>query len=352
MGRVFQDARLFGDLTVAETIRLALEHGSGPSSCRRCSASALPPRRAAQAGTGCRGRRPAPPRPVRPTPIADLSTGTRRIVELACQIALESTVLLLDEPTAGVAQKDAEAFGPLIQQVRADLDATVVLIEHDLPLVLSVSDRVYCLGAGRSSPREARTTCATTPRWSASYLGTDERAIFRSGAAAGQPSWRRRDDDGTGVPTDGVARVARPGPSRGRRAGGATGLHRGPGADHRHRPRRRAPRRVARLAAGASRTGRLADRWPRRGGGRRRADGTAATPPPAADGRRRWLAPPTTRGPSAGGRVQRQRRRAARPAACRRRPVPSTATRGRRRRRPLGDRACLGVPGRQRRRAA
>ena len=113
--------------------------------------------------------------------IGDLSTGTRRVVELAGLLALDAKVLCLDEPTAGLAQRETEAFGPLIVSVQRELSASVLLIEHDMPLIMSISDRVYCLEAGPSSPRARRRTSVTTPGSIASYLGTDERAIVRSG---------------------------------------------------------------------------------------------------------------------------------------------------------------------------
>ena len=81
--------------------------------------------------------------------IADLSTGTRRIVELAGLLALDARVLCLDEPTAGVAQRETEAFGPLIEEIRRELGAAMLVIEHDMPLIMSISDRVYCLEVGR-----------------------------------------------------------------------------------------------------------------------------------------------------------------------------------------------------------
>src|SRR4029078_6233425 len=83
------------------------------------------------------------------TRIAPLSTGTRRIVELAGLLALDARVLCLDEPTAGVAQRETEAFGPLLLRIRDELDASRLVIEHDMPLIMSISDRVYCLEAGR-----------------------------------------------------------------------------------------------------------------------------------------------------------------------------------------------------------
>ncbi|MCU1367634.1 MAG: inner-rane translocator, partial [Ilumatobacteraceae bacterium] len=119
--------------------------------------------------------------------ISDLSTGTRRIVELAGLLAVDAKLLCLDEPTAGLAQRETEAAGPLIQAICKELHASVLVIEHDMPLIMSISDRVYCLDLGRviaeGTPKEVR----SNPAVIASYLGTDERAIARSGAAAEQP---------------------------------------------------------------------------------------------------------------------------------------------------------------------
>ena len=58
-------------------------------------------------------------------------------------------MLCLDEPTAGVAQRETEAFGPLIKEIRRELGAAMLVIEHDMPLIMSISDRVYCLEVGR-----------------------------------------------------------------------------------------------------------------------------------------------------------------------------------------------------------
>ncbi len=93
-------------------------------------------------------------------------------------------MLCLDEPTAGVAQRETEAFGPLLLRIREELDASLLVIEHDMPLIMSISDRVYCLETGQviaeGTPAEVR----NTPAVIASYLGTDERAIQRSGTLA------------------------------------------------------------------------------------------------------------------------------------------------------------------------
>jgi ABC-type branched-subunit amino acid transport system ATPase component len=182
VGRVFQDARLFGDLTVRETVMVALEAHERAELVP--SLLALPPsvrlerrrRGEAEAYVDLLGLgRYAD------TCVAELSTGTRRILELTCLLAQQPRLVLLDEPTAGVAQRETEQLGPLLLRVRDELGATIVLIEHDMPLVLSVSDRLYCLAAGSCIAEGPPTSVRENPAVVAAYLGTDERAIARSG---------------------------------------------------------------------------------------------------------------------------------------------------------------------------
>jgi len=184
LGRTFQAATLFPELTVRETVQIALEargrtgliatalhlpHTFARERAKRSDADDLIDflglGRYADAFVG------------------DLSTGTRRIVELAGLLALDARVLCLDEPTAGVAQRETEAFGPLIQEIRCELGAAMLVIEHDMPLIMGISDRVYCLETGRVIAAGAPNAVRDDPRVIASYLGTDERAIERSGTA-------------------------------------------------------------------------------------------------------------------------------------------------------------------------
>jgi ABC-type branched-subunit amino acid transport system ATPase component len=181
LGRGFQDAALFGGLTVRETLMVALE--ARERSQLLASAFGLPQSRRAE-----RRKRSESDGIIgflglgrwADANITDLSTGLRRIVELGCLIATDARVLLLDEPTGGMAQRETEAFAPLIRQVQRELDASIVVIEHDMPLIMSISDRVYCLEAGAVISHGTPTEVRTDPRVIASYLGTDERAIERS----------------------------------------------------------------------------------------------------------------------------------------------------------------------------
>ncbi len=183
LGRTFQAATLFPELTVREVVQLALE-ARRPTSFwgsllylpTATRAERVKRSEAAELidflGLGRYADRF----------IAELSTGTRRIVELASVLAVAPRVICLDEPTAGVAQREAEAFGPLIKRVQRELEATLIVVEHDLPMILSISDRIYCMEAGAviasGTPNEIRANEAVV----ASYLGTDTRAIERSNA--------------------------------------------------------------------------------------------------------------------------------------------------------------------------
>jgi ABC-type branched-subunit amino acid transport system ATPase component len=104
-------------------------------------------------------------------PAMELSTGMLRLCELAAVVALRPRLLLLDEPSSGIAQKETEALGPLMRRLATYLDATVMLIEHDMPLIMGMSDRMVAMAMGRviaqGTPAEVRENSEVLT----SYLG-------------------------------------------------------------------------------------------------------------------------------------------------------------------------------------
>ena len=121
----------------------------------------------------------------------ELSTGTRRIVDLACILAQEPKILLLDEPSGGVAQKETEALGPLLLRIREHTGCSLLVIEHDMPMISSICDRLVALELGSVIAQGAPQEVLSHPAVIASYLGTDEKAIQRSGTSGSSRSRSR-----------------------------------------------------------------------------------------------------------------------------------------------------------------
>jgi ABC-type branched-subunit amino acid transport system ATPase component len=181
--RSFQDATLFSGLTVTETIQVALGRGH---KIGVIPAMLGAPWVRARERTSHRQANEILERfglaPWAQVMTSELSTGTRRICDLAAQVAAEPKLLMLDEPTAGVAQRDAEAFGPLLRRVRDELDCAVLIVEHDMPLLMGLCDRVYAMEAGHVIAEGTPAQIRHNPAVVASYLGSDNVAITRSGA--------------------------------------------------------------------------------------------------------------------------------------------------------------------------
>ncbi|MEZ5138191.1 MAG: hypothetical protein R2711_05345 [Acidimicrobiales bacterium] len=92
--------------------------------------------------------------------------------------------MLLDEPSSGIAQREAEALGPLLLQIREALGASLIVIEHDMALISSISDRLVALDQGRVVTSGPPAEVLAHPEVVASYLGGDRAVIGRSGAVA------------------------------------------------------------------------------------------------------------------------------------------------------------------------
>jgi ABC-type branched-subunit amino acid transport system ATPase component/ABC-type branched-subunit amino acid transport system permease subunit len=187
LGRNYQEASLFAGLTVTEVLQVALSRTERVGAVS--SMVAAPWARASERRSKQRAREIVERFHLEPwanTQISALSTGTRRICELAAQVASAPRVVLLDEPTAGVAQRDAEAFGPLVREIRDELDCSILIIEHDMPLLMGLCDRVYALETGRVIAMGTAEEVRVDPLVVASYLGTSDSAMARSGSRADQ----------------------------------------------------------------------------------------------------------------------------------------------------------------------
>lgn len=177
--RSFQDAALFPTLTVLETVALSFERRE-PT---KVMMSVLGRQRLER-------RKKDEAREIvalmgldrfRDKQIQELSTGTRRIAELACVVALEPTVLLLDEPSSGLAQRESEALGSLLTTLRDHLACSMIVIEHDIPLLMGLSSRVMAMDSGRVIAEGSPATISEDPLVISSYLGADQIALQRSG---------------------------------------------------------------------------------------------------------------------------------------------------------------------------
>ena len=173
IGRTLQNVKLFPYLTVVDNIRVALHrhinHGV------LADAFSLPASRNEERDIEQEANRLVDL--IGMTAFAEkyaseLSYGTLRLLELACMLALKPTLLLLDEPASGISQKETEALGPLLRRIKEQTGATIFLIEHDMPLVMSLADWIYVLDAGQNLSEGFPETIQADPKVVEAYLGT------------------------------------------------------------------------------------------------------------------------------------------------------------------------------------
>ena len=204
LGRSFQEARLFPSLTVVDALRVSLErhldNRDPVAAGLRLPASTDSERAATERAdelvellglTSYRDRL-----------TGELSTGTRRIVELGCLLGQNPAIILLDEPSAGVAQKETEALGPMLRRVQAVTGCSMVVIEHDINLLSSLCDEFVALeqgaviargtpAAGARRPPGHRVVPRAPTRTSSTGPGTRTPATAGGGApqASGAALW-------------------------------------------------------------------------------------------------------------------------------------------------------------------
>ena len=155
MAYTFQITSVFGALSVAENVALAVQrrHRHGPA------LTAAVERALARVGLADQAGRPA----------GDLAYGHQRLLEIAMGLGQEPRLIILDEPTQGLSDGEIANFIRLIREVARE--ATVLLIEHNIPVVMELADRITVMDAGRILAEGTPGEIHADARVQAAYLG-------------------------------------------------------------------------------------------------------------------------------------------------------------------------------------
>jgi ABC-type branched-subunit amino acid transport system ATPase component len=170
IGRTFQRMELYTSMTVQENVRLGAEGtqvGSNPF--RQLVSSRADTARVAELAVGAIDR--CGLGPLAGVRVDQLSTGNQRLVELARALAGSYSLLLLDEPSSGLDQRETERFGEILSDRVAEGGLGILLVEHDMSLVMTICDHIYVLDFGKlicdGTPRQVQTSALVR----AAYLG-------------------------------------------------------------------------------------------------------------------------------------------------------------------------------------
>lgn len=160
LARTFQRLELFTSLTVRDNIRVAGDIRNSWGRRQRVDVRKETDRVIALTGLG----------DVADRDVSDIPTGRARVVEVARALMTLPSVLLLDEPAAGQTEQETEAFGQLLRDLAAE-GLAICLVEHDMTLVMRVSDAIQVLDYGQTLARGAPEEVARDPAVIAAYLG-------------------------------------------------------------------------------------------------------------------------------------------------------------------------------------
>jgi ABC-type branched-subunit amino acid transport system ATPase component len=172
LGRTFQRMELFDSLTVRDNVSLGREAGLagskpwrhilGKRSDAYTVATAVDEAIAACGITELIDRRPA-----------DLSTGQRRLVELARCMAGGFQIMLLDEPSSGLDKPETKRFGEILRSLVAERGIGILIVEHDMALVMSTCDYIHVLDFGKPIFEGTAREVGTSDLVRAAYLGNE-----------------------------------------------------------------------------------------------------------------------------------------------------------------------------------
>jgi branched-chain amino acid transport system ATP-binding protein len=170
MGRTFQITEIFPELTVRENTRIAVETGLGFS--LRAWLSAAEKKRVADASEEVMTMANLTSKADRL--VGELSHGDQRSAEIAMALALKPSLLLLDEPTAGMGDEETYQVTGLVRRLHRDSKYTIVLIEHDMRVVFHLADRISVLAEGKLLAEGTPEEISANEHVQNAYLGKAE----------------------------------------------------------------------------------------------------------------------------------------------------------------------------------
>jgi branched-chain amino acid transport system ATP-binding protein len=210
VARTFQNIRLFPALTSLENVKVGIEtrQKAGPVAAmlgmpwqRREEQESTEQAYALLADVGLSGRA---------NDLAgSLAYGEQRRLEIARALGTKPGVLLLDEPAAGTNPSEKRELAELIKRINVERTISVLLIEHDMKLVMSVAHRVVVLNFGEKIAEGTPTEIQRNPAVIAAYLGTD--AAHAEADVESQPELHLIDTSGAGATADAPPEEEQPG---------------------------------------------------------------------------------------------------------------------------------------------